>query len=92
MKYIAVRWKHQDPDEPILLYCEIDDAGWEVRKVDVYRDGRIGYADESESMGDTWLASEPVPPLAEIASDPQFEPTEITKDEFEQIWSKRLDG
>lgn len=91
MKYIAVRWKHQHPNEPILLYCEVDDDGWEVRKVEEYKDGLYGYSDESESTGDTRLGMEPVPPLAEIAADPQFEPSEITKDQFEQIWSRRRD-
>lgn len=89
MKYIAVKWKHQHPDEPILLYSEVDDTGWETRKVNVYSDGRNGYADQSEATGDTQLSSEPLPALEEIASDPQFEPTEITKDQFEQIWSRR---
>ncbi len=39
--------------------------------------------------GSTRLGEEPIPPLSEIASDPQFEPIEITKEEFEEIWNNR---
>ncbi len=89
MKYIAVQWKHQNPSYPTLLYSEVNDAGWEIRKVEVYDDGRVGYADQSVSAGDTGLSIEPLPSLAEIATDPQFEPREIGKEEFEQMWAMR---
>ena len=92
MKYICVKWNHSFPDEPIWLYSELDDNRWEVRKVDVYGDGHQGYASEDESDESTELSEEPIPPLAEIASDSQFEPVEITQEEFEEVWAKRKTG
>ena len=89
MRYIAVQWHHNLPDEPIDLYSEIDDDRWEVRKVEIYRDGRIGYADSSEQRGDTRLGEVPIPSLDEIESDPEFTPREITAAEFDGIWAKR---
>lgn len=87
MKYMAVKWKHRNPNEPTMLYSELDDAGWEIRKVEVFADGRVGWADRSEEHGGTGLGIEPVPLLEEIASDPQFEPSEITREQFEEVWS-----
>jgi hypothetical protein len=90
MQYIRVLWKHTHPDDPTLLYSELDEARWEVRKVEVFRDGRLGYASGTDSKGNTWLGIEPVPALSEIALDPQFEPAEIPKDEFEEIWLRAV--
>ncbi len=89
MKYILVKWNHLFGDEPVLLYSELDDARWEVRKIEVFRDGHQGYASATESGGSTRLGEAPIPALAEIASDPQFEPSEITKEQFEEMWNNR---
>jgi hypothetical protein len=89
MKYICVKWIHSIPSEPVLLYSELDSDGWEVRKVEVWADGTKGYASETESSGSTKLSEEPLPSLDEIASDPQFQPTEITNEEFEALWGSR---
>jgi hypothetical protein len=90
MRYIVVKWKQQNPSEPTLLYSELDDAGWEIRKVEVFADGRIGFADRGATSGGTRLSIEPLPSLDEIARDPQFEPREITALEFEDLWSRRV--
>jgi hypothetical protein len=92
MEYIKVQWLHSHPDEPILLYSELDDARWEIRKVELFPDGSVGYASAKESAKSTRLGLVPVPPLEEIAEDPEFEPLEITKGEFEQVWSTRARG
>lgn len=89
MKYICVKWNHSFPDEPVILFSELDDARWEIRKVEIYRNGCKGYASTSATFGGTRLGLEPDPSLEEIASDPQFEPKEISREEFEQIWGNR---
>lgn len=86
MKYIKVKWIHQLPDEPVLLYSELDKDFWEKRKVEVFPDGSAFFASEEESHGDTGLSIEPLPSLEEIGSDPQFEPEEISAPEFEKVW------
>lgn len=91
MIYIRVKWKQVDPDYPVLMYSEIDDQGWEVRKVEVFADGRCGAASREESVSGAFLGKVPIPPLAEIALDPQFDPVEISAEEFEEAWAKRLD-
>ncbi len=89
MKYIQVKWKHTFPAEPVLMYIELDDNRWEVRKVEVFPDGSRGYASAAGSFGETGLGKVPVPPLAKIAEDSEFEPIEISSDEFERIWINR---
>lgn len=92
MRYLRVEWLLPHPDDPVTLYTEVDDAGREVRKVDVFADGRIGFAGpggETPSTG-TWLGEQRVPSLEEIASDPQFKAAEITKEEFDKVWASRF--
>jgi hypothetical protein len=86
MKYICVRWKHLFSSEPVLMYSELDENSWEHRKVEIFADGRRDYASEYESKGNSGLSKEPLPSLDEIALDPQFEPVEISKADFEQVW------
>lgn len=91
MRYIRVKWKHSNPNDPIFYYCELDETGWENRKVEVFANGEVGYSDAKTtsplSMG---LSIEPIPPLDEIAQDPQFEPSEITAEEFETVWTEAI--
>jgi uncharacterized protein DUF6881 len=89
MKYIRVYWKHSEQSDLILLFSELDDDFWETRKVEVYSDGHCGFADHSGSSGDTELGLEPLPPFDEINSDPQFQLVEISRAEFEEVWSRR---
>src|SRR5262245_53946624 len=89
MRYIKVKWIHSSPDEPVLLYSELDDDRWETRKVEVFSNGRIGFASAAESGGTTRLGEIPVPSLDEIAAEGEFEPLEISKAEFEKVWAQR---
>ncbi len=90
MRYICVKWKHERDDEPVLLYSELGPDSFEERKVEVFRDGRMGFAGNSKEVGSTALGEKPVPSLDEIGRDPQFEATQISRDEFEAIWSRAI--
>lgn len=68
-RYIAVEWRHEHSHEPILLLSEVDDAGWEQRKVEVFRDGSKGYADANAHSLKTRLGEAPIPTVAEIVHD-----------------------
>jgi len=89
MKYIFVKWIHSFPNEPIFIYAELDDMHYETRKVEIFPNKSIGYATKDITYGSTQLGIIPTPSIDEIGKDPQFEPHEITKEEFEEIWSKR---
>ncbi|WP_231950382.1 DUF6881 domain-containing protein [Allokutzneria albata] len=82
-------WKHDFENEPVLIYSEIGDDGYESRKVEVYRDGRHDFADEGgSSSGSTVLGEKPVPDLQSIADQGEFSPELIDLEEFERVWSR----
>ncbi len=86
MTYIKVRWKHNFQDEPVLLFSELDGSRNEIRKVEIFRNEIMGYADEKISRNGTFLSECEIPDLRVINEDVQFEGVEICKEEFEKIW------
>ena len=88
MIYIKVKWKHSHRDEPVLLYSELDRERWEVRKVEIFPDGRMGYAGPGIAVGGSGLGLVPVPSLEQIAESPEFEPETISKAEFDKVWAR----
>jgi hypothetical protein len=88
VRYQKVLWKHDFDDEPVMLYSEITEEGIETRKVDEFRDGRFAFADRKRSTGSTFLSEKKMPTIKEIAQQAEFQPQEITKDEFELVWRK----
>lgn len=90
MKYVRVLWQHDYLDEPVELYSELDEDRWELRKVEVFRDARYGYAWSLGSSMTTQLSDEPLPESDEIAKDAQFVPEAITAAEFELVWKKAI--
>ncbi len=86
MEYIKVYWMHDFIDEPIILYSELDEKRFEVRKIEIYRNNRIGYATYDISVNDTYLSEFPIPEIIEINVDKQFMASKISKREFEDIW------
>ncbi len=92
MRYLRVRWIHSCPDEPVEIFSEIDEAGWEVRKVELFSDGSLGFAPSANGVCSTRLGEKPMPSDEEIATDPQFIPIAIGKDEFERYWYQQFAG
>jgi hypothetical protein len=84
---LKVVWHHDSADDPVLLYSELDRDRWELRKVEVYAGGRMDRADAHSQTGTTWLSVEPLIPLEEIRTQPEFEPEAISAIEFEAIWN-----
>lgn len=88
--YLKVEWHHDFPDEPVLLYSELDDERYETRKVEIFRDGRQTFASMEEFSGRTMLGEIPTPNLGELAESGEFTPTEIARDEFEAVWAATI--
>lgn len=89
---LKVRWHHQNRDYPVLLFSELGSDRHEVRKIDVFADGRMAYAQEGEEVGDCRLGEAVTPPASEIAADPQFEVLDVDAFEFERVWSAAVAG
>lgn len=77
-------------EEPVDIYSEVGDDGYEVRKVEVFRDGRLQYADERREAGGTALSEAPVGSVAEIAAQEGFRPHVISEQEFEEMWTRAV--
>lgn len=88
MRYMKVVWLHNFDDEPQFIYSEIDDASFESRKVEIYKDNSFGLASREFVFGGTVLAERPIPEIEAIAGDTGFLPSPTSQDEFEKIWLK----
>ncbi len=73
--------------DPILFYSEIDENGYEVRKLEIFPDRNFGYADRERKLGDksTELGDQIVPEIEEINKSPSFHAIEISKEDFENV-------
>lgn len=86
MKYICVRWIHSLPREPVALFSELDNARYEVRKLEI--SAMVPLVERLRTrVGQNVLGELPVPSLDTINSDSQFQAEEITQSEFEAAWS-----
>ncbi|MFC1429150.1 hypothetical protein ACEZDB_00550 [Streptacidiphilus sp. N1-3] len=91
--FLKVVWHHSYPDEPVWLYSELDDERYEVRKVEVYRDGRRVFADQVRSVGGSMLGEIPAPTILEFSDEfEDLEASEISEAEFESQWSATISG
>ena len=92
MKYVRLKWNHSNPDEPVWIFSELNEEGREVRKIECFRNGFCDVATAlGSSSGSTALMTLPLPDLSTLAKrDPEFEPQIITKEEFDEVWSKRV--
>ena len=91
MFYMKVLWRHNMPNEPVELYSELDDGRYEVRKVEIFGDGRRYFADSQRSSGTTVLGEGPLPTFEEIAEQEEFSPTAISCTDFENVWRRALE-
>ena len=90
MRYSQLIWTHSSSTEPVEILSEYDKDGWELRKVEVFADGRLGYASDSKSGGGSELALIPSPPEEEVNNLPEFQVLEMTKVQFEAAWENAI--
>jgi hypothetical protein len=87
VRYVDVQWHHPFEDEPVRLIHEVDDDGYETRKVEFIADGSTSYADGTRLTGDSVLSEGRIPSDDEIGADPQFSVHSISAVEFELAWT-----
>lgn len=87
-----VTWMQNDPTMPSAVYSEIDGARREVRKVEVFADGRYGFASSNASRPPTQLGLVPLPPLTDIARERELKARRGTAAEFDALWRKATRG
>ncbi|MFQ6333281.1 DUF6881 domain-containing protein [Methylophilus sp. 3sh_L] len=87
MEYIDVKWIHQDSKYPVRLVSELDESRYEIRKLEFFSRGEVGFASAGLHSDTTELGTAPVPPLDEINSSSEFLGAVISQLEFEKLWS-----
>ena len=91
MKYIDVKWFHDSDDYSYRLVSEINSDGYEVRKLEFFKNGNVRYATEEVQTGDTRLGIAEVPELSEINVQSEFDGHEISISEFTLLWNEHVD-
>jgi len=104
MRYTAVEWLwYRYPDRydindflPTKIYSEINKLGEEVRKIEFFLNGKVGFASSEVSycevkQTETDLSDQVMPELDVINDNGEEFVIEITKEYFEQIWQVIVD-
>jgi hypothetical protein len=76
-------------DNPVLLALEIDDNSYEIRKIEIWFNGVVGWADRVSHSESTALGYAQVPSVEEINKDKQFKAVQIIKEDFERFWTMK---
>ncbi len=88
MIYIDVEWIHSYEEDPVRLVSEIGPDNYEIRKLEFFRNGIVGFAYGDIETENTRLGIDIVPPLAEINSQEEFVGVTINKKQFELLWQE----
>ncbi|MFJ6607067.1 DUF6881 domain-containing protein [Streptomyces lydicus] len=86
MRYWKVIWHHDFEEEPVTLFSEIDEEGYETRKVQEYRDQRLLRTDGSDETAEIGLSEGPVGKFEDVAAQPEFSAFALTEGDFEAVW------
>ncbi|MGC7097261.1 DUF6881 domain-containing protein [Amycolatopsis lurida] len=84
--YVRVKWKHDSDDDPVWYLSELDEDGYETRKIQIYRDGRSEWADGNHETDSVGLAEIAFPGVDVVNAMPDFDAEEITAAEFGLAW------
>lgn len=89
MKYIHLLSLQALPNEPVIIVSEFDDSGIENRRVEIWRSGRISWAGDEGSSGDTVAGTYQFIQMDQFDDEPYLA-VEITKEEFDAHWALAL--
>ena len=88
MFYMRTLWFHDNNDDPSIIYSELDQNRYEVRKIEFFKSGNHLYASQEKETESCLLGELPIPKIEEINKDKQFWAVEISKGEFDNAWEK----
>ncbi len=88
--YKRGEWFHDFADEPCVFYAELDEERYELRKIEIFKNGKSTRASAEDLKRDPMaLADQPWPSLEEINAtedSEEFHAEEISAAEFEELW------
>ncbi len=71
-----------------MLFSEIGEDGYETRKIQGYRDGRLLRADDLHETSEVGLSEIPVGNIEDVAAQADFSANVILRAEFEDVWNR----
>ena len=86
MEYQYAKWIHNSEEYPVHFYSEMNQSRMEVRKIEIWRNGKVGWADSENNFNETFLGSVPIPSLEEINEQIEFDGKQISQIDFEEQW------
>ena len=91
-RYIAFRWLHDEHLVPVAIYSEVNDRGFESRRVNEFRDGRLERSDRYEPKLRTTLLQLELPLPEELRDDPDRQLLPIDRESFDVLWNRASDA
>ena len=86
MTYLKIAWAHKSEEFPTEIFSELDSERYEMRKIELFRDGTVRVAGPEGTPSEEYLSETAFPLDEEIAKQPQLEVLATSKEEFEQLW------
>ncbi|MBQ9873354.1 MAG: hypothetical protein IJM30_02730 [Thermoguttaceae bacterium] len=86
--YSSCFWFHDNPNDPMLMYSELDEERWETRRLEIYPTGKVARLQGDDDM----LADVPlsdVDDLNELNDCSEFWNEAISKEYFELLWETK---
>ena len=65
MEWIKIIWKHDDENFPFELYIELDDDRYNIRKIEFFKNGKVGFAFDEIEFNDVGLIEGKFPSVEE---------------------------
>ena len=92
-EYISCDWKHNFEQEPVTILYEVDldEERYATRMIEVFADGHINNLQDKEWK---FITEEPIPSVDDINKGEfgeEFSVCMISKEEFENIWTKNTE-
>lgn len=87
MSYYLLLWRQDSPKFPVLIASEVDESQTEVRKVEIFPDGSVGFADEYREVGGTGLAEVPYPPPDNSNFTDELHIVQVDGRVFSALWN-----
>lgn len=86
MEYWKVIWHHVFAREPVVIFNEIGEGGYETRKVQEYRNGRLLRTDGTDETDEIGLGEIPVGNIEDVAAQAEFSAIIISAEQFNAVW------
>lgn len=85
--YIKITYAERGARDPVMVFAELDEDRYEFRKVEIFANGLLGFADYSFYTPTTATSDDPLPSMEELAKLPEVVEAElISPEEFQEEW------